>query len=809
MLLANLLRKTSFRGILPGVLLLSVLPAREVRAHELQPPRPREQPEAVWPEGHPGEHDVVVPVLLLISAEGEVQEARVEASLGEALDREALAVARRWRFEPAQRDGKPVEARVRAYVRFVGQKRHHHGPQGEHAHRNDEQGKPQGPVQVVGHGEGEHQPAKPAEVRVQGERTMPGAASATTRDRAVIRAAPHRTAGDMLRIVPGVNITQHSGEGKAYQIFFRGFDAVHGQDLEIWAGGAPVNDVSNLHGQGYADLHFLMPEIIKEVQSTPGAYDARQGDFAVAGSLRLALGYDEAGVTAKASAGNFGARRYFLAYHPKGERDETFAAFEVYGTNGFGPSRAAQRTSAVAQAVHDLGEHTTARVLITHYAGRFASAGVVRLDDIERRGLDPFATYDGSQGGDSTRSQLVLELTDADETGRWTVAPFLVRRGMRLRSNFTGFLDDPAGDGVQQLNDASTAGLNASYRRPWPLLSPRDLFEAGVHARADLIEQSQRRLEAGSDRVREVEVDAKIRATNVAGYLDAVLYPWRRLALRAGLRVDGLSYTTLDAGGQARSAQGARLNRRGTAELLLAPGLSAALSYGEGFRSPQARSLAEGQKAPFTSVVSQEAGLRYRDEVLRGSLAVFRTALSDDLAFDQARARNERTPATLRLGGAAEMTARPVPWFTSSMSLTYTRATFRRSEGEYVAGALLPYVPQLVGRSDLSFEPGLGRVRGRPLRGQLGAGMSLFHRRPLPYGELGHDAFLLDLRAGLELAGAHLTLDVYNLLDARWFDGEFVYASRFNRDGAASLVPARHVTLGPPRTFLMSLEVTL
>lgn len=628
----------------------------------------------------------------------------------------------------------------------------------------------------------------------------------------MLRAAPHRTAGDALRVVPGVNLTQHSGEGKAHQIFFRGFDAVHGQDLELWAGGAPVNDVSNLHGQGYADLHFLMPEVLREIQSSPGVYDPRQGDFAVAGSMRLTLGYSEPGVTAKATAGSFGTRRTFLAYHPRDAREETFAAFENYSTDGFGPSRSAQRTAAVAQALFDLGEQATGRILVTHHVGRFASAGVVRLDDL-RRGRDPFATYDPSQGGDSSRSQLVLELSDATEQAgerhRWSLAPFVVLRGMRLRQNFTGYLDDPGGDGAQQLNDATTAGLTASYRRPWSLLSRRDLIEAGVYARSDRIEQSQRRLESASGRVRKVEVDAKVRAADVAGYLDALLYPWKRLALRGGVRVDGLGYTTVDAGGQARSAQGARLNRRATAELILAPGLSASVSYGEGFRSPQARSLAEGQSAPFTTVASQELGLRYRNDALRGSAAVFRTVLSDDLAFDQARARNERTPATLRLGGAVEMVARPVPWFTSSVSLTYTRATFRRSEGEYVAGALLPYVPQLVGRSDLSFEPTLGRVLGRPLEGQLGAGISFYHRRPLPYGEFGRDAFLLDLRAGVKRDHLRLTLDAFNALDDRWFDGEFVYASRFDRGQGASLVPARHATLGPPRTLLATLEVTL
>ena len=340
-------------------------------------------------------------------------------------------------------------------------------------------------------------------------------------------------------------------------------------------------------------------------------------------------------------------------------------------------------------------------------------------------------------------------------------------------------------------------------------MSSRDLIELGVAGRADRIEQTQRTLAIADGTVQSTQVDAKVRAYDATGYLDVLLYPLKRLAIRGGVRFDGLFYATRETTGEERSSQGAHLGKKATAEYVVLPALSASLSYGEGFRSPQARSLGNGQTAPFTTVVSTEAGVKFRNETLRGSLAVFRTTLSDDLAFDQALARNERTPPTLRQGVAAEMVARVAPWFTSSLSLTYTRATFREGDGTYDKGALLPYVPQLVGRADLAFEPRLGQLFGRTLAGQFGGGLTMFHDRPLPYGETGHDAFLIDLRAGLGWGPLRLTLDVTNVLDARWFDGEFVYASRFDQSRAASLVPQRHVTVGPPRTGLLTLAITI
>ncbi|WP_437980537.1 TonB-dependent receptor [Sorangium sp. So ce117] len=656
--------------------------------------------------------------------------------------------------------------------------------------------------------------AAPITVVVQGA-APPRSASESVRGQAEIRAAPHRTASDVLQLVPGVFTSQHSGECKAHQIFFRGFDAVHGQDLEIWVAGAPVNEVSNVHGQGYTDLHFVMPEVIGELRAQPGSYDPRQGDFAVAGTMRFDLAYGEPGITATASAGSFGARRLFLAYHPENADDATFAAFEAYGTDGFGPARAAGRASLVAQAVYRPLAGVSARVMASAFASRCGSAGVLRLCDIESGKVDRFASYDPDQGGDSSRAQLVVDLRGSgDGAARGeglSLTPFVVLRALRLRSNFTGYLADPTnGDATQQLNEAITAGATASYRLTFPLLSDRDTFEAGVVARTDWIEQSQRRLAAVDDRPTATLVDAKIRATDIAGYLDASIRPARRITLRGGLRADGLAYQVVDnvgQGAQARSAQGVHVGGKGTVDVALFPGLRALASVGQGFRSPQARSLGDGERTPFTRVLSAEAGLRYADELVRASAALFHTRLSEDLVFDEATARNEPVPATARTGVALDAVAHPAPWLVSSVGLTYTRAAFTASGGRYAAGDLLPFVPQVVARADLAVTPRLGALFGRRLEARAGAGVTLLHGRPLPYGEVGHDALVTDVTAHIRYHRIEFGLDVYNLLDAAWFDGEFVYPSSFTRGAAPDLLPARHVTVGAPRSFLASLSL--
>jgi iron complex outermembrane recepter protein len=787
------------------------LSAASARAHDVVPPSPKEQPAAPWPGGRAAAHDVVVPVVVTVTAEGQVESAEIEASVSPDFDHAALHAVRRWTFEPARRDGSPVSARVRAVVRFRG------------AGTEDAAPTPQ----VEAPSTPEHDdPGEGAEdVRVAGT-SPPRSASEVVRKRDVVMAAPHRTASDVLSIVPGVFVTQHSGEGKAHQIFLRGFDAVHGQDVELWVGGIPVNEVSNIHGQGYADLHFVMPEVIRDVTATPGTYDPRQGDFAVAGSVRMRLGYAEPGGTVKGTVGSFGARRLFLAYHPKDTTEETFAAFESYQTDGFGPNRAAQRASMLAQTTHDLAGDVSLRVLGGVYAGRFDAAGVVPRDDVEQGRLDRFAVLDPKQGGQSTRAQVLTELHADDASSRWSVAPFVVFRALQLRQNFTGFLADaqrgaggmPASDNTQQVNESVTVGVTASYRKSVRLVSRRDALEIGVYGRHDAIEQAQRRLSSVDDAPIETLVDAAVRGTNIAGYADFALHPLPRVAVRPGMRLDGLAYAAQDqvlASGesvpaQARAAQGAHLGKKATVDWAALAGVHLLASYGEGFRSPQARSLTEGERTVFTEVSSWEVGARYDDgRGLSGSLAAFHTTLTDDLVFDPEAARNERVPGTARKGLAAEITTRAGDSLVLASSATYTHASFTGEDARYAAGDLVPYVPQLVVRSDAMIRRNLARVLGRDLVGRIGGGVDGLMGRPLPYAEMGKNIVLVDATAGLRLEEVDLALDVWNVLDAPFYDGQFVYASSFNRTSTPSLVPQHHVTAGPPRTVFLSLTLYL
>ncbi|MGC4066458.1 MAG: TonB family protein [Polyangiaceae bacterium] len=562
-MLKNSTRPARLSNVLASVgVLVSFFGHGMALAQEVVPPKPIERVTPVWPKGSSRAHDVVVPVVLTIAADGRVEDVQLEASIDSEFDRLAIDAAKRWTFEPALYRGTAVPAKVRAILRFLGDpSRSSSVPPVEGSESSDashaEETHQTEPTRALpepsasGRSNVSHSVAgprsEPIDVEVVGEKSAPPrSASETSRSQDVIQAAPHRTGGDLLQIVPGVFITQHSGQGKAYQVFYRGFDAIHGQDLEFWVGGAPVNEVSNIHGQGYADLHFVMPEVVSRIAVFPGNYSPFQGDFAVAGTIRYDLGYREPGVTAKGTLGSFGERRVFLAYHPRDASPGSFAAFEAQSTDGFGPGRAASRTSAIAQHEYRLGRDRF-RLLATGYAGRFDSPGVVRLADIETRKLDRFETYGIEQGGYSSRYQFVGEYTGNSGDSHWALAPYVVLRSLKLKQNYTGYLlDESNGDTTQLLNEATTLGMTARFHKDVRWLSSRDAVEAGISVRNDWVSQSQLDVAAGNSRVIGTIVDAKIRAMDAAGWVDLAVSPFPRVKIRSGLRVDGLAYQVQD-----------------------------------------------------------------------------------------------------------------------------------------------------------------------------------------------------------------------------------------------------------------------
>lgn len=647
-----------------------------------------------------------------------------------------------------------------------------------------------------------------ATVRGRAQRQAPTEQSISPTE---LRAVPRGGAADLLALAPGFFLSSHAGEGKAYQIFLRGFDAQHGQDVEFSVAGAPVNDVSNAHGQGYADLNYVIPEVVDRLVVVEGPYDPHQGDFAVAASARMELGVRDRGLLVRGQYGSFDTMRGVAVWAPRGASNETFVAAELGRSSGFGPSRASQRAAAMAQYQRAFGP-VSVRAMLQSYAGSWQSAGVVREPDFIAGRQGFFDALDPQQGGFSARHGAVVELSFRHGSLDGVIRAWLTRREFRARENYTGFLLDARGDRYEQTYEGTNFGLDAEVRQPllsW--LSAR----GGAFARHDVTTQSMQRMRFVDDVAYQRMIDADVNATDIALWAELEARPWSWLELRAGVRGDGLAFqiddrmprtgSTSEPRGR-RDAQGIHIGPKASARLRFARQWSFELAYGKGFRSPQATTLGQGENAPFATVHSGEAALRFNGA--RGSATVnaYLTHVDRDLIFDPVLGQNlviAGSEATTRMGASAQARLAPLRGLTLLASATYARATFDAT------GRAVPYVPSLVGRVDAAFEREIARVRNVPVGLSVGIGSSLIGFRELPFSERSEPVWLLDAGASVRVSVIEVGVKLRNVFDARWRDGQFSYASDWDPGPEGSRVPVRHFTAGRPFSADLTVGVQL
>jgi hypothetical protein len=369
------------------------------------------------------------------------------------------------------------------------------------------------------------------------------------------------------------------------------------------------------------------------------------------------------------------------------------------------------------------------------------------------------------------------------------------------------------GDDAEQVNEATTYGLSLSYRRPVELLSPNDLLEAGIQARIDSIQQTDTRLFSDGT-INTRLVDAAIDATNIAGYVDASLHPAKRLIVRGGTRIDSLSYSVTDHLGNegiARTAQGVHVGSKATVDYAAGGGLHWIASYGEGFRSPQARELSEGERVPFATIQSIEGGARVKQGTTKqgwqASLVGFASWLSQDRVFDAIQRENTPAPASSRVGGAGALGIR---WgvLGTSASATATRAVFLASDDRFREGDPVPYAPAFVLRDDAFVIVPLGKVKGRPVVGRFGLGLQGAFGAKLPGGGDARDALYLDALASASWHDLDVALNGMNLLGLRYYDVQYVYTSNFAASPSLP-PPSARVLVAPPTSVFVTLQIRL
>jgi outer membrane receptor protein involved in Fe transport len=291
----------------------------------------------------------------------------------------------------------------------------------------------------------------------------PNMASQVTVTGEELNARPVTRPGEILEAVPGLIVTQHSGEGKANQYFLRGYNLDHGTDMAIWVDDVPINMRTHAHGQGYSDLNWLMPETVNSVEVRKGPYFADEGDFASAGNLHIGLIDSVNKSIAEMTVGSFGYQRIFGMGSTKiGEGTLLFAG-EAGAYNGpwANPDDMRKINSLLrySQGTAQDGLSITGMA----YSNRWNSTDQVPQRAITSGQIGLYGEEDPTDGGNTDRFALSARMAGTDDAGSWKANAYIVKSDLDLFNNFTYFLTNPAqGDQFHQHDSRVMTGGNAS-----------------------------------------------------------------------------------------------------------------------------------------------------------------------------------------------------------------------------------------------------------------------------------------------------------------------------------------------------------
>lgn len=688
-------------------------------------------------------------------------------------------------------------------------------------------------------------------------------------DREILTASPRQQTSEMLSAAPGFFVDHEDGEGLGNDVFLRGFDLDNGSGIEMKVGEVPINVPLHIRGQGYADVNFIIPEVVRSVRVLEGPYDPRQGDSAIVGSAWFDLGVPERGYQFKATYGSFGQARIVGIAAPKEASVETFAAFALRETQGFGEDRAAKSASVNGQYGVDLGDSDHLRVLATAYAATEALPGVVRQDDVDAGRIGYYDAYPyfnsyfpadcssascakPAQGVQAARVIVGAELDHAAGGGtRLRIAPWLMWTDFLSRQNYTGDLESsnlqpqlPSLGDLWQLTNVETAGGATVRFHTTPLRIGsfvEVVAEPGISLRVGHTDQSK-------SLVNPIDLDPwdyresyGLDSVDVAGYLDVDVRLWKKVRISGGVRADFLDVFVNDklAGvvppvptgalaGSVNNVAGVAPGPRVTLAYEADREFSPVVSAGEGFRSLDAGSLtlcngptlqpaASASSAvspcvpgsPYSQVRSFEGG--FRSEAAKGrfttTLTAFQTDVANELVFEATSGGLTTESASTRRGIVGSLLARPNDWLLVSTALSVQTATF----DTLVAGSshFVPNVPAVLWRADVNAHGELFRFRGAPLTGRIGVGYTLLGGRHVNDAIVAPPNNVLNALASARYRFIEVGFDMYNVLGLKYADDEQYYISNWSlRPGQQPASSAVHIVAAPPRTALGTLGLT-
>jgi outer membrane receptor protein involved in Fe transport len=630
----------------------------------------------------------------------------------------------------------------------------------------------------------------------------------------LIESRPILRAAEVLEFVPGVIVTQHSGDGKANQYFLRGFNLDHGTDFATFVDGMPVNMPSHAHGQGYSDLNWLIPELVTRIDYRKGPYYADEGDFSSAGAAHIALFQQLAAGIASLTLGQHGYERALEARSTPLADGTLLYALELAHNNGpwDNPERFHRANGVLRYAFGDAGNRSFLTAMA--YSARWNATDQIPQRALDLGIVDRFGAIDPTDGGETSRYSLSYNTERQLENGAFNAHAYAIDSRLDLFSDFTYNLDHSAGRNADQFEQAEhrrVIGGGASRSFNTRMGAAESTHTVGVQLRHDSIDPLGLYDSLGRVRISTAQ-ESRVRETSAGVYAQNSTQwtPWLRTS--AGLRWDRFQFDVASS----IAANGGTANASLASPkigVVLGPWRKTEyfLNWGLGFHSNDARGVTEtvtpkellpAQPAPaLVRTRGAEAGLR--TEIVPGlqtSLALWQLALASELVFAGDAGDTIASGASRRRGIEVNNHYAAAQGLLLDADVSVSRARFNDRQGDAPhAGRFIP------GSVDTVVSLGATVVDRGPWFGHFQ--LRYFGPRPLAEdnSQRSHGTTLAYLRIGYKFSnGLKLALDVFNLFDRKASDIDYFYASRLPGE-AADGVPDIHFHPVEPRNARLTL----
>ena len=618
-----------------------------------------------------------------------------------------------------------------------------------------------------------------------------------------LKANPVNSSQEILAIVPGLFIGQHAGGGKAEQLFLRGFDIDHGTDVQISVDGLPVNMVSHAHGQGYADLHFLIPETVDFIDFGKGPYFANKGNFNTAGyvDMRTKDRLDNSSIGIEIGRFNTIRSLAMINLLPKIKKHHAYIATEYLSSDGpFESSQNFRRTNLMGKYSGNINAQDHLSITTSYFSSQWDASGQIPTRAVDSGLISRFGAIDDTEGGNTSRMNIAVAF-DRSLTDNTYIKNKLYYSlyDFQLFSNFTFFLDDPINqDQIMQQEKRQLFGLESSINKTIFLDNANITWKGGIGLRQD--NSTNNRLAHTKNRTTILENIqlGDVDETNVYAFASADIN-MGNWVLQPGLRLDYFNFgyqNQLISSLPYQSQSKVMLNPKFNVIYNHSSSIQFFLKTGSGFNTNDSRVvLNQSAEKVLPRAYGVDLGTLWKPaKRLIIDAAAWYLFLEQEFVYIGDAGIVEPSGETQRIGLDIGLRYQLTDWLFANSDFNYAHARSLDNNNE---NNLIPLAPVFTGAGGLSWQHNnfTGAIRYRYM-----------HDRPATENNsiVAKGYYIMDLNANYEWKSLTLGFAIENLLNQEWNETQFATLSRL--DFEQEPVEEIHFTPGTP--FFLKAKMT-